>query len=262
METIVFAGLVGMVVGSFLNVVIARVPVHFASPRPTVWGLLVSLSTPGSSCCHCRRRLVWWENIPLVSYVMLGGKCRTCRGGIAVRYLIVEVFVALEYIALALLGRWGIGSAIWVAAITALAFLDLESRTLPDLVTLPLLGLGLARSLGGGQVHFPEAAVAALAAYLYFYLVAMLSKMLAGRAALGGGDAKLVAALGAWLGLVPIALVVAAASIASLLILVVAPRYLVAGRLRPFPFGAVLCVASALCYLLLPYRFHLPYVDF
>lgn len=261
--TVVFiAAFVGAVIGSFLNVVIARLPEYFAAARPTVLGALRSLSVPGSSCCHCCRKLSWWENVPIFSYLLLGRKCRTCRSPISARYAVVELMTVGGYVALAFMGRWDVWASIFIAFNVALAYIDIENRVLPDALTLLLLLLGCAHALTAEEIGFVHAMMAAALGYAYFILVAKVSENLAGRPALGGGDAKLVAALGAWLGLASLVIVVAIASVVSLVIVLIIRRSGRTAQPIRFPFGAALSFAGGFFYLLPPHLSSLQYAQF
>jgi leader peptidase (prepilin peptidase) / N-methyltransferase len=184
---------VGAAVGSFLNVVIARVPAG------------ESIVHPRSRCPRCRAPIAWYDNVPVLSWVVLRGRCRRCRAPIALRYPFVELLVAAA--AVAAFARQGpsgaaVAELVFVALLVALAFIDLDTWLLPHALTWPLIGTGLlAAALGFAPA--PSLASAALGAAIgfgTFGLVAWLGEKVFRREALGWGDVWLLAGLGAWLG--------------------------------------------------------------
>mgnify|MGYP001566437359 CR=1 FL=1 len=230
------AGVLGLVVGSFLNVVVHRLPrmmelqwaqecaEHAASrgcvgppnaaDAPALNTPPLTLSTPRSRCPHCGHAIRWWENIPVLSYLALRGRCAGCHARISPRYPLVELATALLFAAC--VARWGatpIGLA-WCgfsAALLTLALIDWDTTLLPDSITLPLLWGGLlASALHWTAVPLPDAVFGAAAGYLSLWLVFWGFKLATGKEGMGYGDFKLFAALGAWLGwqaLVPIILI-------------------------------------------------------
>jgi len=192
-------GLVGLAVGSFLNVVISRLPQQILHP-----GTALNLCYPPSYCPQCSTPLRWRDNVPVFSWLLLGGKCRYCRGKISVRYPQVEIITAL----LTLLLLWLmpvnmhlLSALLMFWALTALAFIDFNHLLLPDVITLPLLWAGLLfKTLGWlpGSLH--ESVLGAIAGYSLLWALAVLYQWIRGINALGMGDAKLLAAIGAWLG--------------------------------------------------------------
>ncbi len=241
----VTAGLVGLALGSFLNVVITRVP-----RGERVWA-------GRSHCPQCRVVILWYDNIPLLSYLRLKGRCRSCGASIPLRYPLVELAGAL--LALALWGRFP-GSPLLIAygpfalALLALSAIDLEHRLLPDAITLPGIGLGLGLALVLPHLSLRGAAAGALLGGLSLYVVGWLYEQFKGRQGLGGGDVKLLAMIGAFLGAAALPLVIFfSAALGSLVGLVVV---LAQGRWRQghwrsaaIPYGPFLA-AGALIYLL------------
>lgn len=227
-------GLLGLVVGSFLNVVIHRLPLmmeqqwaqecaEHAASRGAVGTASVpaaaseqpplTLSTPRSRCPHCGHAIAWYENIPVLSYLALRGRCASCHAHISVRYPLVELATAALFALCA--ARWGATptTLAWCgfsAALLTLALIDWDTTLLPDSITLPLLWAGLlASALQWIAVPLPEAVWGAAAGYLSLWLVFWGFKLATGKEGMGYGDFKLFAALGAWLGwqaLVPIIL--------------------------------------------------------
>jgi leader peptidase (prepilin peptidase) / N-methyltransferase len=196
---LLLAGLVGLALGSFLNVVITRLP-----QGESVWA-------GRSRCPECRRPLCWYDNIPLFSYVWLKGRCRYCGAAIPWRYPLVELAGGL--IALALWHTFPdklilLAYGPFCLALVALTAIDLEHRLLPDAITLPGIILGLLLSLALPQLSFAGAAAGVVAGAALFSGVAWLYEKWAGRRGLGGGDVKLLAMIGAFLGLEALPLVI------------------------------------------------------
>ncbi len=225
---IALAGFVGLLIGSFLNVVIHRLPQmmeqqwdaecaqHQAARAGTEYvpvAARISLCRPRSRCPHCSHTLRWYENIPVLSWLLLRGKCRQCQQRISLRYPLVEVVTAALFAWC--IHRWGWTPAGWAwcgfsAALLALALIDWDTTYLPDDITLPLLWAGLLVSaLGWTQVVLHDALWGAAAGYLSLWTIYWAFKLLTGKEGMGYGDFKLYAALGAWFGwqaLVPIIL--------------------------------------------------------
>lgn len=213
----------GLAVGSFLNVVIHRLPkmlerqwqLEYAQTKgddPTVQAPF-NLMVPRSRCPHCGHVIRWYENLPVVSFVFLGGKCSGCTTRISVRYPLVEISSAALFAYCA--WRWGATNAAlawsgFAAAVLALALIDWDTTLLPDDMTLPLLWGGLlAATLQWTTVALPSAIWGAAAGYLSLWIVYWAFKLITGKEGMGYGDFKLFAALGAWFGwqaLIPIIL--------------------------------------------------------
>lgn len=260
------AVVVALLVGSFLNVVIHRLPIMMerdwraqceelvASGSPDLPEGRFDLVVPRSRCPHCGAAITALQNIPIVSYLVLGGRCASCRETISPRYPAVEALTAV----LTGLVAWRFGAG-WEAAaailltwsLIAVTFIDLDHQLIPDSVSLPLVWAGLALSLfhplPGGQVLFIEpstAIVGALAGYLSLWSVYHLFRLATGKEGMGYGDFKLLAALGAWLGWqqLPLIIILSALVGAALGIALIALR----GRDRniPMPFGPFLAAAG------------------
>ena len=182
---------VGACVGSFLNVVIARVPKG---------GSIVS---PPSSCPRCGKRIAWYDNIPVLSWLLLRARCRGCGLPISARYPLVEVLGALLVFAVwKQLGPQAstLGFAAFVCALLALTFIDLDTWLLPHQITWPLLALGLISPLWNAELSWMEAGVGALAGFGVFAAVALVGEKVLHKETMGWGDVWLLAAIGAWLG--------------------------------------------------------------
>jgi leader peptidase (prepilin peptidase)/N-methyltransferase len=253
----VVAGL-GLLVGSFLNVVILRLPRRLewewkrdareVLEEPEIYdppppGIVVERS----HCPHCKTALSWYENIPLFSWLALRGKCRHCKAPISPQYPIVELLTALLAVASVWrfgFGWQGFGAALLSCYLVALSGIDLRTRLLPDQLTLPLMWLGLIGSLDNLYMPAKPALLGAIAGYVSLWLVWWLFKQITGKEGMGRGDFKLLAALGAWVGLngvLPIIL------ISSLVGAVVGSAWLaMRGRDRatPIPFGPYLAIAG------------------
>ena len=222
-QAVVFLGLLGLLVGSFLNVVIYRLPKmmerQWAADSAQASGQAAppvepfNLAVPRSTCPHCAAGIAWYDNIPLLSYGLLRGRCRHCQASIGLRYPMVELGTALLF---AFCGwRWGLGPAAmawcaWMAGMLSLALIDWDSTLLPDVIVLPLLWLGLiGANLQWTGVSLDQALWGAVAGYLSLWSVYWVFKIVTGKEGMGYGDFKLLACLGAWFGwqaLVPIIL--------------------------------------------------------
>ena len=218
-----FAGVLGLLVGSFLNVVVYRLPQmlerQWAAECADLCGNPVeeappfNLVVPRSRCGHCGHQIRWFENIPVLSWLALRGKCSSCGKPIGMRYPVVELVTGALF--LYAIYRWGATpmGAMWCgfsAAIVALALIDWDTTLLPDDITLPLLWAGLiGAALRWTGVPLTQALWGAVAGYVSLWLVYQGFKLLTGKEGMGFGDFKLFAALGAWFGwqaLVPIIL--------------------------------------------------------
>ena len=251
--------LASLLVGSFLNVVIHRLPKmlerqwraefaehagHEAAPEPRY-----NLAVPRSQCPSCGHRITALENIPVVSYLALGGRCSACKARISPRYPIVEALTgALSgYVAWRYGFSWQTPAALlFVWAMIALAFIDLDTFYLPDDVTLPLIWSGLLVNLGGLFVDLPSAVIGAAAGYLALWSVYWAYKLATGKEGMGYGDFKLLAGIGAWLGWKMLPVVILLSSFVGAIVgisLIVFARH---GRNVPIPFGPYL-VLGGLC---------------
>lgn len=247
----------GLCVGSFLNVVIYRLPkmmerdwhAQCAELRgePTTAQPAFNLAVPRSACPRCQRPIASLENIPVLSYVLLRGRCRGCGAGISVRYPAIELLTGL----LSAFIGWRFGMTLQGAGVLllcwcliALTFIDLDTQLLPDDITLPLLWTGLLFNLNGTFVPLPQAVIGAAAGYLALWSVYWVFKLATGKEGMGYGDFKLLAALGAWLGwkmLLPIVLISSAVGALFGIGLIVLARH---GRQIPIPFGPYLALGG------------------
>ncbi|MDR3298468.1 MAG: A24 family peptidase [Candidatus Accumulibacter sp.] len=252
-------GVIGLLVGSFLNVVIHRLPRMMErewqcqcaelrgeeAPR----GETVSLVKPRSRCPACGHAISALENIPLVSWLFLRGKCSACQAPISIRYPLVEALTALlSAFAAAHFGfGWGaFGAILLIWSLIALSFIDFDTTYLPDAITLPLLWCGLLFNLGGAYTDISSAVIGAMAGYLSLWLVYWGFKWLTGKEGMGYGDFKLLAALGAWLGWQILPLIVLLSSVIGAIVGVALIALVKRGRNIPIPFGPYLAFACLL----------------
>lgn len=254
---IVLSALFGLMLGSFLNVVIHRLPrmlerewreqcawLEGREPEP---GERYNLILPASTCPRCGHAIRWYENIPILSWLFLRGRCSQCGSGISWRYPLVELLTGCLFALAA--WQWGYGGdVLWVwgllATLIALTFIDLDTQLLPDNLTLPLAWAGLLANLGGRFVGLDEAVIGAVAGYVSLWLVYHLFKLLTGKEGMGFGDFKLLAALGAWLGwklLLPMVLV---ASLGGAIFGIAAILLKGRARSKPMPFGPWLALGG------------------
>lgn len=253
----VFVAILGLAVGSFLNVVIYRLPLMVirqcnenaaieANKNPSL-----SLALPASHCPHCKHALSLRDNIPLVSYVLLRGRCRFCQQAISARYPVVELLCAIVTVAIVHLYGFGwasVGGLILSWALIALAVIDLETGLLPDQLTLSLVWLGLLFSVNGYYVAADQAIIGVVLGYLSLWIINRGFKAIAKKDGLGYGDMKLTAALGGWIGWQSLPLLLLAASLVGLLVNLVA---LATGRIhggQQIPFGPYLAAAGWLLF--------------
>lgn len=264
-DTAIFTSLcvaLGLMVGSFLNVVIFRLPQimerQWRSEHAETTGAELlpaeryNLVVPRSRCPACGHQITALENIPVLSYFMQGGKCTACREKISPRYPVIEALTgALSgYVAF----RFGYsaaaaGAMLFTWAMIALAFIDLDTFFLPDDITLPLLWTGLLFNLGGVFTDLPSAVIGAVSGYLVLWSVYWLFKIATGKEGMGYGDFKLLAAIGAWLGWKLLPLVILLSSLVGAIIgisLIVFARH---GRNVPIPFGPYLAIAGLVALL-------------
>lgn len=243
----------GAIAGSFLNVVIHRVPqlIDAQDGNVSARQYLAGLAWPASHCAQCSHPLAWRDNVPLLSYLVLRGRCRFCREIYGARYLIVEILTALTFACcLASLGLTGKAflAAMFLAGLIALTVIDIEEQLLPDVVLAPLFFLGLMfQALYGSGIL--TAALGAAAGYGALWLIRESYRLYAGIEGMGYGDVKFAGVLGAWLGLsaLPVMFMIAFASgVAVSLPLLLTGR---AGKQTALPFGPFLAFAGALAFV-------------
>jgi len=254
---ITVATLFGLLVGSFLNVVIHRLPKMMEQEWHRNCAELrneeiadspsYNLVLPRSACPSCGHQIRAWENIPVISYLALGGKCSGCKTRISPRYPLVEAATGL----LTGLIAWHFGFG--VTALTAMLFafglialtlIDFDTHLLPDDITLPLMWLGLLLNINGTFTDLQSAVIGAMAGYLLLWSIYWLFKLVTGKEGMGYGDFKLLAAIGAWFGWQLLPAVILLSSLAGSAIgigLIVLARH---GRNVPIPFGPYLALGG------------------
>ena len=246
-------GLLGLVVGSFLNVVIYRLPKilerEWRAQCAELNGVtlpdepFLSLSRPASSCPHCARRIRAWENIPVVSFLWLRGRCVGCQQPIHWRYPTIELLTAGLSLAVALhftQPQQLLFVLPFVWALIALTFIDLDTQLLPDSITLPLLWTGLLINLNHGFVPLSSAVSGAAAGYLLLWSVYQGFRLLTGKEGMGYGDFKLLAAIGAWLGWQMLPAVLLLSSLTGAVVGITLMLFGGHQRNTPIPFGPYL----------------------
>ncbi len=252
-------GVLGLVVGSFLNVVIHRLPRMMQRdwraqcrellklPDESAEPLRFNLLVPRSRCPHCGHAITALENIPLLSYLALKGKCSACGARISPRYPAVELLTAL--LSMTVAAHFGFG---WISAaalvltwaLIALTFIDFDHQLLPDSITLPLLWGGLLLSLSGVFVDSHSAIIGAAAGYLTLWAVYWLFKWVTGKEGMGQGDFKLLALLGAWLGWQALPVVILLSSLVGAAVGLSMVLFLGRDKNVPIPFGPYLAAAG------------------
>lgn len=251
------AMLVGLMVGSFLNVVIHRLPkmmergwlaecAELRGETPPLFEKL-TLATPRSRCPHCGHRITAIENIPVLSYIFLRGRCRSCQARISPRYPLVEALSGLlsGYAAWRFGPSWaGIGALFFIWCMIALTFIDFDTQLLPDGITLPLLWTGLLLNLGGTFTDLRSAVIGTAAGYLSLWAVYWSFKLATGKEGMGYGDFKLLAAIGAWLGWQMLPLTILASSVVGAAVGIALIAFARHGRNIPIPFGPYLAAAA------------------
>ena len=257
---IFIVSLFSLAVGSFLNVVIHRLPIMLerewraecaagglADPGNQNPVETFNLVVPRSRCPHCSHQIKAWENIPVVSYLFLRGRCAHCRKPISARYPVVEVLTAtLSGITAAHFGPTlaGLAAIALVWALIALAFIDFDHQILPDIITLPVLWIGLLLNSDNTYAPLESALFGAVAGYLSLWLVYQVFKLVTRKEGMGFGDFKLFALFGAWLGWQQLPLIILLSSFAGAVLGLAMILVLGRDKQMPMPFGPFLCIAG------------------
>lgn len=261
------AGLFGLAVGSFLNVVIYRLPVMMERQwqadahatlhpeAPSAPAERFDLIAPRSRCPACGHQIRWWENIPLLSYLLLRGRCSACHSLISPRYPLVELSTAL--LSAAVVARWGaswdsLAYIVLLWALITLALIDFDTTLLPDSITLPLLWLGLIWHAALHPQQLSGAVWGAVFGYCALWTVYQGFKLLTGKEGMGFGDFKLLAALGAWFGVAALLPIILLSSVCGAVIGITLQWLKLTERGRPIPFGPFLAAAGILLLLIGP----------
>jgi len=254
---VAFSVIFGLMVGSFLNVVIHRLPKMMehewhvnclelqgkeASEQPKY-----TIVTPRSACPQCGHQITALENIPILSYLILGGKCKGCKTKISMRYPLVE---ALTGTLIGLIAyKYGytyttLFAGAFVFALITLTFIDFDTQLLPDDITLPLLWLGLLFNLSSGFTNLKSAVIGAMAGYLILWSVYWLFKLITGKEGMGYGDFKLLGAIGAWFGWQLLPAVILLSSVVGAVIGIGLIMFKGKGRSTAIPFGPFLALGG------------------
>ncbi len=264
---ILFAGLIGLIVGSFLNVVIYRLPIMMerdwksqcrelldqTCPEAEKEKEVFNLASPRSKCPKCDHAITAVENIPVISYLIQAGRCKGCSDKISARYPLVELLTAVLTAVVA--WRFGFGWAAWGGilftwALIVLSGIDFDTQLLPDSITLPFLWLGIVFSLFATLTDLQSSVIGAMAGYLSLWSVYWLFKLVTGKEGMGFGDFKLLGMIGAWLGWKVLPLTIILSSVAGAMIGISLILFKSHGRQQPIPFGPYLAIAGwiALCW--------------
>lgn len=260
--------LLGLIIGSFLNVVIYRLPKmleqgwyqecrefladELKHPPSNQSQEKLTLSTPSSTCPHCAHKIRFYENVPIISWLILGGKCSQCKNKISARYPTIEAVTGLLSLIIAM--HFGVSMLTLFALVLtwgliSLTMIDFDHMLLPDQITLPLLWLGLIVNLHGTIVPLEQAVIGAIAGYLSLYSVFWLFKLITGKEGMGFGDFKLVAVFGAWIGwqLLPLLILMASAlgAIVGLSLILIKGQ----SKEQAIPFGPYIAIAGWVCFL-------------
>lgn len=254
------AALFGLLTGSFLNVVIYRVPVmmergwtlfakeHLQLELTDAEKQPFNLLKPDSRCQHCGTPIKPWQNIPVISYILLRGQCGSCQTPISIRYPAIELLTSVMFAVVAIVYGWSwltLTGLVLTAFLIALTFIDADTQYLPDQLTLPLVWLGLLANYVGGLVSLQQAVLGAVCGYMSLWLLNFVHKLWRGFDGMGAGDFKLLAALGAWLGAAVLPVIVFVAALVG----VVAAVVLKAAKSQPIAFGPCLAIAGWLVWI-------------
>lgn len=257
MALLALALVLGLLVGSFLNVLVYRLPVMLerdwlAQARellelPAEQAATFNLLWPQSRCPRCETPIRAWQNIPLLSWLALCGRCGSCKAGISLRYPLVEL--ASGVLALVVVWHYGatplaLAMLVLTWGLLALSLIDADHQLLPDVLVLPLLWLGLIVNSLGGLVSLQDALYGAVAGYLSLWLVFWLFRLVTGKEGMGYGDFKLLAMLGAWGGWQVLPLTILLSSVVGAVLGVIILRLQRQGLAQPLPFGPYLAIAG------------------
>jgi len=271
---LVVFGLLGLCVGSFLNVVIHRTPLMMVlawrqecsqfmyeqadMPREHTMPLVnivatdtpITLSRPASRCPHCTHKIEWYENIPLISWILLRGRCSDCKAAIGFRYPIVELVTALLS-ALVIyhfgVGMVGLSALVLVWTLIALTGIDFDTQLLPDRLTFPLAGLGLAVNSQSWFVPPTQSIWGLLLGFLSLWIVVKIFYLITKKHGMGQGDFKLLAVLGAWLGPMMLPLIILLSSLLGSIVGIILMKK--QGESKPFAFGPYIAIAGIVALL-------------
>ena len=252
-----------LMIGSFLNVVIFRFPKmleqgwkrecrefladELAQPSNTAKEETITLSTPSSTCPSCQHKIRFYENIPVISWLFLRGKCSQCQSKISLRYPLVELATAILSVVIG--AHYGVTlTTVFLLVLTwglvCLTLIDLDHMLLPDQFTLPLLWLGLLVNIDGAIVPLSDSVIGAVAGYMSLFSIFWLFKLITGKEGMGHGDFKLVAVFGAWIGWQLLPLLILMASAVGAIIGISMMLFKNHQREQAIPFGPYLAIAG------------------
>ena len=264
-----FATLFGLLVGSFLNVVIYRLPIMMAKEwkkecidcfpdlvpknKTAKKEEVFNLSVPRSRCPKCNTQIKFYDNIPIISWLLLKGKCRQCSNPISFRYPAIELLSGAMCFAVSYLlplSYFTVAAVLFTLVLIALTFIDIDTMLLPDQITLPLVWAGIYLALvGWSPVSLIDSVIGAMAGYLILWSIYWVFKLLTGKEGMGYGDFKLLAAIGAWLGWQQLPLVVLLSSVVGAIIGIAMLSAQKKGFDKAIPFGPYLAIAGWICLL-------------
>jgi leader peptidase (prepilin peptidase)/N-methyltransferase len=254
----ILVGIIGLLVGSFLNVVIYRLPImlqrswrkeciEYLQMEAEEESEVFNLSLPLSRCPHCSSPIKAYQNIPVISYIFLKGQCANCKHPISLRYPLIELLTAITSVMVA----WHFGysaqagfALLLTWALIALSFIDIDHQLLPDDITLPLLWLGLLLSLFDLYTDTQSSVIGVIAGYMVLWLVYQAFKLVTGKEGMGYGDFKLLALFGAWLGWQTLPLIILLSSLVGAVIGVTMMIVVKRDHNTPIPFGPYLAMAG------------------
>jgi len=255
-----FATIFGLIVGSFLNVVIHRLPImmerewrtecaeSFPEAKLDIPTGKYNLSVPRSTCPKCNSQIRAIDNIPVISWLKLGGKCHKCSNRISIRYPLVELLTGAMCLLVALqfsFSYFAVALLFFTFVLITATFIDLDTMLLPDQLTLPLVWAGISLSLVGiSPVSLQDSVIGAITGYLCLWSVYWVFKLLTGKEGMGYGDFKLLAALGAWLGWQYLPMIILLSSLVGLVFGIIQLRLQKKGIDKAFPFGPYLAIAG------------------
>ncbi|HEC29922.1 MAG TPA: prepilin peptidase [Gammaproteobacteria bacterium] len=248
----------GLMIGSFLNVVIYRLPImlqndwrnqceEYLELAQTTEEKTFNLAKPASACPHCNHKIRAWENIPVISFILLRGRCSQCKNRISVRYPVIELVCGLMTAGIA----WHFGYGFQALAamfltwsLISLSVIDFDTKLLPDIITLPLLWAGLLLNLDGTFTTLENSVIGAVAGYMSLWSIYQIHHLVTGREGMGFGDFKLLAVLGAWLGWQSILVIVLLSSLVGALVGITLIVVMGRDKQLPIPFGPYLATAG------------------
>ncbi|MDH5484014.1 MAG: A24 family peptidase [Gammaproteobacteria bacterium] len=250
--------ILGLSVGSFLNVVIYRLPLileqdwrqqchEFLEIESTEQPKKFNLAVPASKCPNCGHKIRAWENIPVISYLILKGRCSDCSNKISIEYPLIEIITAILSVVIAY--HFGINwqtltTLILTWALIALTMIDFHKQLLPDNITLPLLWLGILVNMFGLFIDLQSSIIGAMAGYMILWLVFHSFRLVTGKEGMGYGDFKLLAALGAWMGWEMLPLIIILSSLVGATIGIAMIIFTRHDKNIPIPFGPYLAIAG------------------